>query len=184
GHMKEGFPHGHWIYYNPNGTVKAEGNYKDGVKDSTWVSNYTDGVRKIEEKYTLYKDTLLSDTVGVWFYDGKYQMRNSGDTTYRYFKSGRLKTKTIRGENRIHEDYLEDGTVYYRKNNQVKESFYTNGKLRSRTYYLDNTKAAEMFEAENHKWSVEEKQAIETADSVLFDYTNFWDPVIKIYVKE
>ncbi len=184
GFMKDGFPDGHWVYYNANGTIKAEGHYKDGVKDSLWISNYTDGSRKLEEKYLLKNDTLQVDTLNAWYYTGNMFLVTSGDTVRRYYKSGRMMSKVINGAEYLHEAYLEDGTVYFRKNSLVKESFYTNGKLRGRTYYLHDKKAAEMLATEKHKWAAEEKEALKNADSVFFDYSSYWDPVIKIYVSK
>lgn len=184
GDMKNGFPEGYWIYYNSNGSTKSKGNYKDGVKDSIWYSYYNDGTLKSIESYHLSNDTLHSDTLNAWYYDGRKVIETTGDTVRRYYPSGRLMAKTIKGENKLQEVYLADGTVVFRSDSHKKETFYTSGSLRSRTYYLNNKTGNEMLQNEKHKWSQEEKDAIKNADSVLFDYSNYWEPLIKIYVKD
>ncbi len=183
GGMKEGFPEGSWTYYNANGTLKSQGVYKDGVKDSVWFDYYTDGSPKASARYYLQNDSLRTDTISAWYYGGQRMIETRGDTVKRYYKSGRLMTRTVKGEQRSYELFMEDGVLIYRNNKHVKESYYTNGKLRTRTFYVRDKQGNEMMQAENHKWTSEEKAALQQADSVMFDYNSF-DPVIKIYVRE
>lgn len=184
GGMKEGFPEGSWIYYNANGTLKSQGAYKDGVKDSVWFDYYTDGSPKLSARYYLVKDSLRTDTIGAWYYGGQKCIETVGDTVKHYYKSGRLMARTLKGEKRSYELFMEDGVMVYRNDTHRKESYYTNGSLRSRTYYVRDKVGNELMQAENHKWTAEEKAALLKADSVQFDYSSFYDPVIKIYVKE
>lgn len=184
GKMKDGFPDGIWVYYNSNGSVKSEGNFKNGVKDSLWRDYYNDGSPKVQMYYTLKNDSLLRDTIGFWLFGGKKIVETIGDTLKHYYKDGRLQSKVIKGENYLEEDYYVDGTIIYRKDKRRKESYYTNGKLRSRTYYLQDKNQLVDIMAEKTGWTKEEKDALTKADSVQFDYSSLWDPVMKIYVKE
>lgn len=184
GAMKDGFPDGLWKYYNANGSVKSEGYYADGVKDSLWHDYYTDGSPKLLMKFSLQNDSLQRDTIGAWLYGGQRILEANGDTVKHYYKDGRLHTRLVKGANFLEEDYYTDGTLIYRKDNRRKESYYTNGKLRSRTYYLQDKNQLVDIMAEKTGWTQEEKDALTKADSVQFDYSSLWDPVMKIYVKE
>lgn len=184
GFMKNGFPDGLWIYYNRNGTLKSKGRYVNGIADSAWFRYYTDGSLKLMERISLRGDTLHSDTIDAWFYNGQKYIDTRGDTIRRYYPEGRLLSKAILDSQKLREVYSRDGTVILRTDIYSKENFYVDGKLRSRTYYLSTKEGRERFLTEAHKWTKEEKTAIESADSVLFDYSTYWDPVIKIYVKD
>ncbi|HLP19319.1 MAG TPA: hypothetical protein VK174_03425 [Chitinophagales bacterium] len=184
GFMKDGFPEGYWVYYNTNGTVKSEGYYKDGAKDSLWHDNYTDGSPKLLMHFSLKNDSLQRDTMGAWFYGGQKIVETIGDTTKRYYKTGRLMVRTIRGAEKSEEVFYSDGTLIYKKDRYTKDSYYTNGKLRSRTYYLQDKSRINKVFAEKSNWTAEEKDAVTKADSVQFDYSSLWDPVMKIYMQE
>lgn len=184
GAMKDGFPEGNWIYYNANGTLKSQGVYKDGVKDSLWYDYYTDGSPKVAATYTLKNDSLQTDTVSAWFYGGQKLIETVKDTVKRYYKSGRLMARTVKGDDKCYELYMEDGVLIYRVDKHRKESWYTSGGLRQRTYYVRDKIGRELMLADKHKWTADEKAALEQADSVQFDYSNYFDPVIKIYVRE
>jgi len=184
GPMKDGFQHGHWVYYNENGSIKSEGSYINGVRDSIWRSNYRDGVPKIVERFFLKNEALRSDTTDAWYYSGQKLIETSGDTTRRYYENGRLMSKTIKGTSKLQEVYMTDGLLVFRSDKYKKDVFFSGGKLRTRTYYLNDNASTGKLYSEKRNWTKEERDAIKNADSVLFDYSNYWDPVIKIYVKE
>tara|TARA_Y100001968_G_scaffold160651_1_gene146904 strand:+ start:412 stop:1191 length:780 start_codon:yes stop_codon:yes gene_type:complete len=43
GNYKDGIRHGRWVWYHKNGIVNIEGNYTDGLQDGKWMWCYVDG---------------------------------------------------------------------------------------------------------------------------------------------
>ena len=43
GNYKDGIRHGRWVWYHENGIVNIEGNYTDGLQDGKWIWSYVDG---------------------------------------------------------------------------------------------------------------------------------------------
>ena len=43
GNYKDGIRHGRWVWYHENGIVNIEGNYIDGLQDGKWMWCYVDG---------------------------------------------------------------------------------------------------------------------------------------------
>lgn len=67
---------GVYVDHHPNGKVKVEGAYRDGMKTGKWIYYWSDGATQTEGFYT--KD----EPSGTWTYYGKGG-RMMGKGTYR-----------------------------------------------------------------------------------------------------
>ena len=89
----------------PDGSIKAQGNYKNGLKDNEWVTNFEDGKLQSKGYYTK------GEKVGNWI---------------EYYNNGQIKERIDRSGCK-YESFYEDGTRkeqgFYR--NEQKDSAWT-----------------------------------------------------------
>ncbi|MGO4292591.1 toxin-antitoxin system YwqK family antitoxin [Chitinophaga sp. RAB17] len=63
--ISQGFRVGKWTYYNEDGTVKAEGNYDEGLKKGIWRYNINDSSYTVD--WSIYLNRPLKvNTPGNW----------------------------------------------------------------------------------------------------------------------
>ena len=112
-------------YFHPEGSIKLEGKYKNGLKQGVWKDYYVNG--NIAEENNL-KDGYLTGVQKSYYLNGKLNLIYSCDT-------GKIAGKVIK--------YFQNGhisfTGYYKGNESFGDwtSYYSNDSIASRAYFLN-----------------------------------------------
>lgn len=182
GSMKNGFPDGSWVYYHENGKVENKAHYQEGTPDSLWQKYFKDGNKSVTEKYYMTGRMLHCDTIEAWYDWKKKKIETIGDTIKSYFYSGSIASLTIGNRLQQQWTYTKDGMPVSRTTNYKREMFDTKGGVFKRIYYLHVPEGREAYKNAKEVTTKEQREAIEKADSVEFDFTYKWDPVVRIYM--
>jgi antitoxin component YwqK of YwqJK toxin-antitoxin module len=60
GFLKDTKLHGHWVYYNIDGSIRTTGTYLNGIKVGTWVFK-----NKADTKQVTYTNGKISNVVRI-----------------------------------------------------------------------------------------------------------------------
>lgn len=183
GEIKNGRAYGEWKLYARDGSLEAVGKFEDGNPVGYWIKYYPSGVIKVKEKYTGKNDTLYCDTVLAQFWDGRHLIEHEDQCKKTYYPNGIVRMIEYGSPvNRV-ETYNNMGVLISKKFDNILECYDIDHTLRKRTYYLQTGEGWRRFKRDKYNFDTEQTRALEHADSVEFDYTYKYDPVIKIYVR-
>jgi antitoxin component YwqK of YwqJK toxin-antitoxin module len=129
---------GHWIEYHPNGKIKAEGIYTNGLRTGEWLFYHPNG--KIEQKGT-YDSKGRPQGLWRWYYESGNILREENylngkreGTMTEWNDSGKVITK---GE---YIDGMKEGKWFYEIQDYREEGMYKNDQKDGpwESYYVDN----------------------------------------------
>jgi antitoxin component YwqK of YwqJK toxin-antitoxin module len=148
GKVKDGVMNDVWEFYYPNGNLKCEAEFADGIKIKVLKSNYETG-----EKESEFDE--LNQTFTTWYKSGRiksvshYLYGLKQGSCQEWYESGALKsdyTYYTHHEHGICKEYYESGQVsliaVYRdgKKSGFWQAFYLDGKLKFQGRYSEDSK--------------------------------------------
>jgi len=148
GKVRDGVMDDVWEFYFPNGILKCEAEYADGIRIKVIKSNYETG-----EKESEFDET--NQTFTVWYKSGKikslshYLFGLKQGSCKEWYESGAIKsdyTYYTHHEHGVCKEYFETGQVslvaVYRdgKKSGFWQAFYPDGKLKFQGRYSEDSK--------------------------------------------
>ena len=148
GKIRDGVINDLWDFYYPNGNLKCEAEYADGIRIRVLKSNYETG-----EKESEFDE--VNQTYTTWYKGGKMKSQSpylfglKQGSCKEWFESGAIKsdyTYYTHHEHGVCKEYFENGQVslvaVYRdgKKSGFWQAFYLDGKLKYQGRYSEDSK--------------------------------------------
>jgi antitoxin component YwqK of YwqJK toxin-antitoxin module len=154
GKVRDGLMNDIWTFYYPNGVLKSEMEYEEGVRIKILHSNYETG-----EKQSEFDDSTQVYT--TWYKSGKvksvthYLYGLKQGASREWYENGHIKsdyTYYTHHEHGVCKEYFENGQValvaVYRdgKKSGFWQAFYPDGKLKFQGRYSEDSKTGKWVE--------------------------------------
>ncbi len=123
---ENGNKEGPWIFYYPNGTIRAKGNYFNGLKHKLWNYYYPNG--QLEQKGS-YNKKEKPDGEWLWYYPNGTLLRSesywNGDPEGEMIEYSDSGTIVVQGSFR---NGLEEGPWVYNYSSYTEKGAYESGR--------------------------------------------------------